>query len=983
MSKYFQSPLSWVFALLLLASQTSFAQNAGWKTNTSGKYKYSYVPGDPLQTRFYTLPNGLKVITSVNKKEPRIQTLIAVRAGSNSDPKSHTGLAHYLEHMLFKGTNTFGSLDWSKEKPLLDQIEALYEKYNKTTDPEQRTAIYKEIDRVSGEAAKFAIPNEYDKMMSAMGAQGTNAHTWVEETVYEEDIPTNALERFFTLQAERFRQPVLRLFHTELEAVYEEKNRSLDNDGRKILYSMMDAMFPTHNYGQQTTIGTIEHLKNPSLTEIQKFYNTFYVPNNMAIIMAGDFDPDYVVSLVEKHMGSMKMAKVPEYVAAPEAPITAPIIREVFGPTPENIAIGFRLPGALDEKSAVLATLVDEILSNGKAGLIDLNLNKQQKLLGGGSSLSLYKDYGVARLSGSPKAGQTLDEIKELLLSQLDLLRKGEFDESLIKATAANYKLRALQGAENNGYRADLLMNEFIQTKGDGWAGTVGFIDAMAKVTKQELIAFAKKHYGENYVVVYKRQGEDKSIVKVDKPTITPVTLNRDVESDFAKKINNMPLAATQPEWVDFKKAFQHGKLGVCETFYVQNKENDLFRLSYRFDMGNWNDPRLGMAAQYLQYLSTNKFTAEQISTAFYDIACNYNFSVQDETATISITGLREHFAKAVEMVEQLFLSCKPDESALESLKGRMMKARADSKLNRNAIRQALSNYALYGPKNPFNSGLSNEQLQNLKAEDLVSVMHGIFKYPHQIIYYGPESNDAIQKQLKTLHSIPQATVAYPAAVASFQHVTQDKNQILFANYDMVQAELNWVRNASKYEPEMSPVVDLFNSYFGGGMGTIVFQTIRESKALAYSTFAFYQTPSRKERPFTFNAYVGTQADKLDEAIIGMNELITEMPEVPIILEQSKQNMKKTYESERINQDGPIYSYLGARLKGIDYDIRKSVYEKLDGLTMADVKAFHQKYIAGKPYTYCLVASKDKVNLEMLKKYGEVKELSLTELFGY
>ncbi len=982
MSKYVHSSMTWVVALLLLASQVSFAQNAGWKSNTSGKYKYSYVPGDPLQSRFYTLPNGLKVITTVNKKEPRIQALIAVRAGSNTDPKNHTGLAHYLEHMLFKGTNTYGSLDWSKEKPLLDQIEALYEKYNKTTDPEQRTAIYKEIDRISGEAAKFAIPNEYDKMMSAMGAQGTNAHTWVEETVYEEDVPTNALERFFTVQAERFRQPVLRLFHTELEAVYEEKNRTLDNDGRKVFYSMMEAMFPTHNYGQQSTIGTIEHLKNPSLTEIQKFYNTYYVPNNMAVILAGDFDPDYVVGLVEKHLGFMKNTPVKEYTAAPEAPITAPIVREVYGPTPENISIGFRLPGALDEKSAMLANLVDEILSNGKAGLIDLNLNKQQKLLGGSSNISIYKDYSVARLNGSPKAGQTLDEVKQMLLSQLDLLRKGQFEESLIKATAANYKLGALQGAESNNYRANMLMSNYIQTKGDGWPGTVGFIDAMSKVTKKELVEFANKYYGDNYVVVYKRQGEDKSIVKVDKPTITPITLNRDVESDFAKKVNNMPLKATQPEWIDFKKAFQQGKMGVCETFYVQNTENDLFRLSYRFDMGNWNDRRLGMASQYLQFLSTDKYTAEQISQAFYDIACNYNFSVQDETATISISGLREHFGKAVEMVEHLFLNCKPDEAALESLKGRLMKARADAKLNRNAIRSALSSYGLYGPKNPFNSGLTDEQLKNLTASDLVSVLNGIFQYPHQIIYYGPETQESLQKQLKMQHRIPEKAMAYPAA-AKFKHISQDKNQILFAHYDMVQAELNWVRNTTNYDPAMAPVIDLFNSYFGGGMGTIVFQTIRESKALAYSTFAFYQTPYRKEQPYSFNAYVGTQADKLEDAINGMNELIADMPEVPIVLDQSKQNMKKTYESERISQDGPIYSYLEARRKGLDYDLRKSIYGKLDQLTMADVKAFHKSNIAGKPYTYCLVASKDKVNLEMLKKYGEVKELSLTELFGY
>ncbi|MGN6510074.1 MAG: M16 family metallopeptidase, partial [Chitinophaga sp.] len=279
-----------LFLVILLAA-AAFQGNAQvkheWKEASSGGYSYRYITGDPMQARFYTLKNGLTVMLSVNKKEPRIQTLIGVRAGSNNDPKDHTGLAHYLEHLLFKGTTHYGSLDWSKEKPYLDEITSLYDKYNHTTGTDERKAVYRQIDSVSGLAAKYAIANEYDKMMTNMGAQGTNAHTWVEETVYEEDIPSTAVDKFLAVQAERFKDPVFRIFHTELEAVYEEKNRGLDNDGRKMYETMLATLFPTHNYGQQSTIGTVEHLKNPSLIAIRKFYNEYYTPNNMAIVMAG------------------------------------------------------------------------------------------------------------------------------------------------------------------------------------------------------------------------------------------------------------------------------------------------------------------------------------------------------------------------------------------------------------------------------------------------------------------------------------------------------------------------------------------------------------------------------------------------------------------------------------------------------------------------------------------------------------------------
>ena len=138
---------------LLFVGSNLVAQNATyqWKTATAGGYTYKYVTNDPSKTRFYTLKNGLTVILSPNYKEPKIEYRMSVRAGSNTDPKNATGLAHYLEHLLFKGTDKFGTANWAKEKPLLDKIDALYEKYNKTTDPAQRKEIYKEIEKLKTE----------------------------------------------------------------------------------------------------------------------------------------------------------------------------------------------------------------------------------------------------------------------------------------------------------------------------------------------------------------------------------------------------------------------------------------------------------------------------------------------------------------------------------------------------------------------------------------------------------------------------------------------------------------------------------------------------------------------------------------------------------------------------------------------------------------------------------------------------------------
>ncbi|WP_234735715.1 M16 family metallopeptidase [Tellurirhabdus bombi] len=976
--------LSLGFMLILI--QPNLAQKTQkptqWQTATSGGYSYRYIPNDPLKARFYTLKNGLSVILSVNKKEPRIFSFMPTRAGSNTDPRTNTGLAHYLEHMLFKGTDKYGSLDWAKEKPLLDQIDALYERYNKTTDTVQRKAIYREIDQKSGEAAKFAIANEYDKMIANMGAQNSNAFTSYEVTCYLEDIPSNALDRYLTLQAERFRQPVLRIFHTELEAVYEEKNRSLDNDPWKVEEVLMAALFPTHNYGQQTTIGTVEHLKNPSLVEIRNYFNKYYVPNNMAIIMAGDLNPDEVIKKIDQKFSYWKPKEVQLYKPVAEAPLTSIQVREVFGPTPDNVRIGFRLPGVLDVKAATLATLADEIMSNSAAGLIDLNLNKQQKILGGGSTLEKLKDYSVWSLSGRPKKGQSLEEVKDLLIGQVEKLKKGEFDEKMLRAIVNNYKLNAIRELENNYSRANPLLDAFVNSKGDSWPDYTRRLDDMSKITKKEVVDFANQWFKNNYVVVYKRKGEDKSIQKVEKPAITPVATNTDKQSPFLKSVNDTEMAPVKPVWLDYKKDVKRGKAGISEVLYASNVENDIFRLGYRLKIGNYHSKLLGLATQYLAFLSTDQLSAEQVSTEFYNLACSYAIQPGNEYTTIRLTGLQENFVPAVKLLESLLRTCKPDEKALEDLKGRILKQRADAKLNKGAIMQGLMQYAEYGAKNPFNNQLTNDELAKVTATELVGFIHSLVTLPHQIIYYGPQPLASFEQQIVGLHQLPAAFATLPSK-QDFKQLPQDANQVLFADYDMVQSEISWVRNTNTYDPAQAPVVEFFNNYFGGGMASVVFQTLRESKALAYSTYAYYNTPPKKGEQYTLIGYIGSQADKLPEAVAGMNELLNSLPDSPIALESAKKGMKKAYETERVLQDGVIYSFLDAEEKGLDYDERQKIYDALDALSYTDLKKFSEQYLANKPYTYCVVASEKRVNPTDLAKYGTVKKLTLEEIFGY
>ena len=963
----------------IASSLSVFGQNYQWKEAESGGYAYRYVTNDPTHARFYTLKNGLTVILSPTNKEPRIQCYVAVRAGSKTDPATHTGLAHYLEHLLFKGTDKYGTLDWAKEKVELDKIDALYEKYNKTKDPEERKKIYKEIDRVSGIASQYAIANEYDKMMTSMGAQGTNAFTSFEQTVYTDDVPSNALNKYIAVQAERFRNPVLRIFHTELEAVYEEKNRSLDNDGSLVRETLLANLFQKHNYGQQTTIGTVEHLKNPSLIEIRKYFNTYYVPNNMAVILSGDFNPDTAIATIDKAFSYMKYKEVPQYTFEKEDPITSPIIKEVVGPDAESVTIAYRLPST-QEKEALLANLIGSILTNGKAGLIDLNLVKKQKLLRAGAYPYLLVDYGLLYISAAPSQGQSLDEVRKLVINEIENLKKGNFDDDLLPSIVNNFKKGVIQEAETYGGRANMLMEAF--TGKIDWRDQVAYVNDIQKITKKDIVDFANKYFGDNYVAVYKKKGERTDVEKIEKPAITPVETNAGKQSEFVKQIQAMPSTPVAPVFLDYNKDMQKGKLGKAEVLYVQNKDNDLFRLNFRYKMGSLNDLKMAVAAQYIQFLGTDKKSAEQISKEFYKIASSFRVTTNEEYTYVTIEGLQENFQAAVALYEDLVLHAQLDEEALKSLKARIAKYRGDVKANRNQIMQALTSYALYGPKNKYNHALSNAQLEATTAEELIDRIKKLNEVEQTIIYYGPASISELTKQLGKLHKVPANFAKVPQA-QQFKQVAQTKNTVLFTDYEMVQAETRWVRNTDTYNPAETTLIRVFNNYFGGSMSSLVFQTIRESKALAYSTYGTYRIPAKKEDKYYMLAYVGAQADKFQEAISAMDELLTTMPEIPDNFQLAKGQLKQDIQTDRITQDNIIFSYLAAQQLGLKEDIRKKVYEQVDKITFKDIQAFHNKYLSHKPYTYVILASEKRLPKEELQKIGEFKKVSLEELFGF
>ncbi|MBO5225166.1 MAG: insulinase family protein [Parabacteroides sp.] len=945
-------------------------------------YPYESVPNDPLKARIYTLDNGLKVYMTVNKETPRIQTYIAVRVGGKNDPAETTGLAHYFEHLMFKGSQKFGTQNYEQEKPLLDQIEQLFEVYRKTTDEAERKAIYHQIDSISYEASKWAIPNEYDKLMAAIGANGTNAYTGFDQTVYVEDIPSNQIENWAKIQADRFENNVIRGFHTELETVYEEKNMSLTQDARKVYEAVLSALFPDHPYGTQTVLGTQENLKNPSITNIKNYHKTWYVPNNMAICLSGDFDPDQMIATIDKYFGHMKPnPNLPKLPVTQESPIKTPVIKEVLGLDAENVTIGWRFPGAASPEQDLL-NLTGEIINNGKAGLMDVDLVQQQKVLSCYAGTYGMSDYNAFVMSGRPKQGQTLDEVKDLFLAEIEKLKKGEFDEGLLEACINNYKLAQMYRMDENAGRADMFVSAFID--GIDWKDEVASLDRMSKITKQQIVDFANKYFGDNYALIYKKQGKDPNEKKMDKPQITPIVMNRDSSSAFLKEIQASQVAPIEPVFLDYEKDLQQltAKSNI-PVLYKENTSNDLFTLIYVFEMGTNNDKAMGTAFDYMKYLGTSKKSLQEINEEFYRLACYFSVSPGSDRTYVSLIGLKENMPKAIALFEEILADAQPNQAAYANLANDILKRRVDAKLNQGQNFNRLMQYAIWGPKSPTTHVLTTTELQNMNPQELVDRIHKMNTYEHKILYYGPEKPEAVLDIIKQYHNVPEQLQPVPAA-ETFEQQETPANKVLLAQYDAKQIYFSAISNrGEKFDPAIQPTLDMYNEYFGGGMNAIVFQEMREARGLAYSAGAYLISPSKLKYPYIYRTFIATQNDKMADAMKAFDEIINNMPESEKAFNLAKEALISRLRTDRITKENVLWSYLNAQDLGLTTDSRKELFEKAQTMTLPEVKAFQEKWVKGRTYIYCVLGDEKDLDLKSLSTYGPIQRVTKEEIFGY
>lgn len=948
-------------------------------SQASAGYTRIHSPGadDPLAAHIFELDNGLRVYLTENHQEPRFYAEIAVRAGSKHDPADATGLAHYLEHLLFKGNQNLGTLDYEAERPHLERIVELYEEHFDTEDPARRAEIYAEINAEAQAASAYAVPNEIDKLYNSMGASGLNAHTWHEETVYKVGLPSNRLRQWAAIESDRFVDPVFRLFHTELETVYEEKNRTLDNRSRIVGTAVDQLIWKEHPYGQQPTIGTVDHLKNPSLVYIQDYFDTFYVPNNMAVFISGDIEIEPTIELIAAEFGDWERGEVPEVGPWEEQSLQGVERSTVQYPGPEQARIAFRTAANNSEDQPALV-LLDMILDNRTAGLINLNLVQQQRVRDAGSSPLFLNDYGVQNLYGVPRDGQTLAEVEELLLEQVELVKRGEFEDWILPAIINDFTKNEKASLEFNTARVAMMRQSFIE--GVEWDYAANEIARLEEVSKQDVIDVANKYFGDDYVAVYLEDAQHE-VPTVEKPAIDAVVIDPTRQSDFAAQILAMDYEPIEPEFVQADEDYRVVEFadGV-ELYYAPNPLNDLFSFSISTEMGTETHETLGLAAALMDLAGTEELSNEELQKEWYRMGSEFRFGAGENTTSLSVSGLDEQFEQSVALALEVLNSPSADQATLDQLKSNLLKNRQDQKSNPPAIAQALYLYNRYGEESPMLEAMTREEIQAVALEQLLSQPAEMLDYEHTLTYTGSLPLEDVVEILRRVHPVETALAAPPPY--RFRRVRDvAETELKVVDQQTAQAQVRIEFGDGLFDEDDSLISSLYTNYFGSGMSSVVFQELREARALAYSASARYAQGSRLNDQNVMLGGIGTQTDKTVDALAAFIDLIDNMPESSERFDESVNSLMNRYRTSKINFREVIGAVRRWELLGLTGDPRRERFEQLQEISMDDLLEFQQTHVADRAKIISIVGDLSIIDLAELEQFGSVEQLQVDELF--
>jgi predicted Zn-dependent peptidase len=919
---------------------------------------------DPTRTTVHRLSNGMTVYISPDPQEPSVVAHIAVRAGGRHDPRQSTGLAHYLEHMLFKGTPQLGTLDYAKEKPHLDKIAKLNAELRAPGVDRDRVLV--EIDQETQAAAAYAVPNDLDQLYLRMGLTGLNATTTVDATVYSVEVPRNRMAQWARVEAQRFAEPVWRLFWPELEAVYEEKNISLDEPADRVYDVMVKALFPEHGYGWGgSVLGEVEHLKSPAYQDMEAFFARYYTPANMAILLAGDVDTS-VLPLLEKELGSLK--RPPGDAVAPGTLTKLAQRTELAVPVPSDEGVVLAWPAvAATHPDALALELMDAVLFDGESGLLARDLLLTQRVASARSELTAFREAGYYELSADALEGQSHAELEKLVRGVVDKLQRGEVSEVEIATAVLTLDVHRQRQLETNQGRMEVMEASFIT--GESWPEAISRTSRMRALTKADVVRVAKQYLTKEYLVV-KKVKQAVSPPKITKPRITPVKLDPSRQTVFAKSVLALPVTPITPVALVESKDYERAMLPTGELITVRNQRNGLFALTFEYELGRADDRFACFAAGILEVAGAGQRSADQVARRLHELGLAFDTECTKTQTTFTLSGVDRNLEAGMEIVREWLAAPVLDAATVKARVATTLTDRANALETPQTIQTAQVELARYGADSEWLVVPTSKQLQNTTPAQLKKLLAGYLHLTHRTAYFGPRAREAVAAAITLgdgkVASRPPRSVKFRKPNAVFAtHQDTAQTQIAIA----------WPRVPS------SDADRAHGSVFSEYVAQLLYQEIREARGLAYSVYGWYGASARAQDASGIYAFAGVQADKTHDALDAMIAALR-MPIDEKRLETAREAIAQNYRSERIaprSIAGTVYAWQD---QGEKADPRAARIQRTLAVDQAGLEQW-QKAALAQPVIIAVIGNKQQITAAKLAKLAPVTWVPVAKLFGY
>ena len=926
-----------------------------------------------LKVKEYRLENGLTVWLNEDHSQPKVFGAVVVKAGAKDCPD--TGIAHYFEHMMFKGTDRIGTLDYESEKVLLDSIAMKYDELAMTEDTAARARLQKEINELSIRSSEYVIPNEFNRLINRFGGSGLNAATSYDATIYFNTFSPQYMVQWAEINSERLINPVFRLFQSELETVYEEKNMYGDFIGGQVMDTLMARYFGPHPYAYPI-IGSTKNLKNPRLTEMHKFFEDYYVASNMALILSGDFDAQQVMPILEKAFSRIRSGNAPKQEKVMLPPFNGRETMKVKFPIPfiKAMGLGFRGVSANHEDQVALNIAVNLLNNANGTGYLD-KLMVEHKLMGALAINESMNEAGILAVAIMPKLLiQSYSSAEKMVWDEINRVKNGDFSDEMFNSLKLEQKRQYASSLENIDSRATIMMNLFSQ--GKSWNDYLNEVARIESITKEDVVRVAQKYFSNNYLCVTKSTGKYPKD-NLPKPAFSPVVpRNADASSSYAKQLEKIPEQQVAPRIIDFEKDVKTSKLTPLVTLYTTpNPLNDIFTLNISYGIGALEQPELMQLTNYLQLLGTESLSFEQFRSRLQSIGSTLAFDVTPDAFVMKVTGFDNHIDETMELVGDFIRHAKADDKKLRQIVD-------DAKVSEKAffksgdnVASALLEQVKYGDQSRYLRKLSLSQIKKLKGKDMLAIYDKVRSVQCDLHYCGTLPVEKVIGTIRQHLPLERTTVASNSPY--YRELKQyDRPTVFFIDMpDMAQSIVYaYIKGDPVDDKASRHASQLFSVYFGGDMSSLMFQEIREFRSFAYRTSGRYQLPNHahKGTAGSFTAMLSTQSDKTLDALGVLDSLIREMPLKPERMEAVKQTLVN-----RINNDYPPFRNLSekvasARMEGFDRDPAEEFLRDIATMDMQDISRFYQEQISGRPVVYVITGNRKHIDMKKLAEYGTI-----------